>query len=65
MGAIYEKNKRPKISCYCPFKVLYLKNFGRSPDYSLLTPFLANFGLVRQSLKAENPGDRLLPPPPF
>jgi hypothetical protein len=46
-------------------KVLYLKNFGHSPNYSLLTPFLANFGLVRQSLKEENPGDRLLPPPPL
>jgi hypothetical protein len=22
MGSIYEKNKRPKISCYCPFKAV-------------------------------------------
>jgi hypothetical protein len=25
MGLIHEKNQRPKISCYCTFKKLFLK----------------------------------------
>jgi hypothetical protein len=30
MGSIYEKNRRPKISCYCPFNLLSELNTGYS-----------------------------------